>query len=82
VSQIRGELKEALTHGLRDFYLVIAGRRNAMRVDDRLRLGQIHQEFKNIQIITYDVIIDAWLNKALQEYRFSGWDFSLFTMNT
>ena len=53
-----------------------------MRVDDRLRLGQIHQEFKNIQIITYDVIIDAWLNKALQEYRFSGWDFSLFTMNT
>jgi hypothetical protein len=39
-------------------YLVIAGRRASMTIDDRLRLSQMNNDLQDIKIVTYDVLID------------------------
>lgn len=55
------ELKDAITHGFSEHYIVVAGRRNSMNVKDRLRLSQMNDDLDNIKIITYDVLLDRLL---------------------
>lgn len=57
-------VQRALIHHFRVVYFVVAGRRRRMRVADRLRLAQMNDDLTNIEIITYDGILDRIMRCA------------------
>jgi hypothetical protein len=61
--EIRERLSYTIARGFADRYLVVAGRRLSMTIADRLRLTQMNDDLKGIQIITYDAIIEELLRE-------------------
>jgi hypothetical protein len=47
-----------LPQGFLDRYVVVIGRRASMTPDDRVRLQQMNEETEEIQIVTYDMLLD------------------------
>jgi len=60
----RDKLIHELGDGFHDRYIVIAGRREQLKRSDRLLLGQMNRDLRDIVIITYDVVIDAVVRNA------------------
>jgi hypothetical protein len=57
----REDIRRSIAHGFHDRYLVIAGRRDPMRLEDQLLLAQMNRDLHEIRIITYDVLLDGVL---------------------
>jgi hypothetical protein len=55
--------ERSIVQGFQDRYLIIVGRREGMRIEDRLALEQMNHDLLNIRIITYDVLLDGILKR-------------------
>lgn len=50
---------ERLTHGFDEHYVLVAGRRSSMSLEDRLRLEEVNRGFHwEFDVITYDLLLD------------------------
>lgn len=56
------QLKEGeftnVNYGLCEYYFVIIGRRNTMKIEDRLRLAQMNDDLDSVFVLTYDMFLD------------------------
>ena len=62
--------KQRLLRHFAVFYYVIVGRRTSLRVPELLRLEQMNEDLSNIQIITYDVLIQALLGGSGERFYY------------
>ena len=66
------DLLERLTYGFGEQYLIVAGRRAALDVAQKLRLEEINRTFNcEIDIVTYDVLLD-YASGRVDMLHFSG----------
>jgi len=57
-------IADRLAHGIQDSYLIVVGRRDAMTYLQRFAIGEVIQEMPNVNLQTYDVILDRLLASA------------------
>ena len=66
----RERMTVGITHGFKDRYLVVAGRRQSMTVAERIRLTQMNDDLQDVRIITYDALIED-VFRALGHFEWS-----------
>jgi len=57
------DIPEFLQYGFSSRYIVIAGRRGAMSMSQRLRLERMNQDLNGIEIMTFDELMDRFLHR-------------------
>jgi len=67
----RNKIPNTISYGFIDEYIVVAGRRNSMTMEDRLRLSQMNRDLDRIKVITYDVLMDS-IFRELDRNRYNG----------
>lgn len=66
-------LRQKLVNHFAVEYKVLAGRRNQMRVAERLRLAPMNDDLANIKILTYDAILDELMDVAQRPAQMDTW---------
>ena len=70
----RGDnIERGIARGFHDRYLVIAGRRGQMSIENRLALAQMNHDLLDIRIITYDVLLERIFRELDYIYGNGTW---------